>query len=73
MAETTAGEGILASENDDKREQIIELLEEGLLDGDRDGDELHRGIRTGVVLGSDEFAAGKATCSRPSTRPTSCT
>jgi bacterioferritin len=26
MAETTAGEGILASENDEKREQIIELL-----------------------------------------------
>jgi bacterioferritin len=26
MAETTAGEGILASENDGKREQIIELL-----------------------------------------------
>ena len=27
MAETTAGEGILARENDDKREHIIELLE----------------------------------------------
>jgi bacterioferritin len=27
MAQTTAGEGILASENDDKREQIIQLLE----------------------------------------------
>jgi hypothetical protein len=27
MAETTASEGILAAENSDKREQIIELLE----------------------------------------------
>ncbi|MDQ2939293.1 MAG: hypothetical protein M3R23_02035 [Actinomycetota bacterium] len=27
MAEATASEGILATENDEKREQIIELLE----------------------------------------------
>ena len=36
------GMGILDDDMKDDREQLIELLTRGVLDGDRDGDELHR-------------------------------
>ena len=43
MNETATASGdIMAADNADQREQVIELLTKALLDGDRDGDELHR-------------------------------
>ena len=40
--ETAPRQGILSDAKQAEREELIELLTQGLLDGDRDGDELHR-------------------------------
>lgn len=71
MAETTAGEGILASENDDKREQIIELLKKAYW---MEIETVMSYIaNTGWSRARTSLRPSKATCSHPTSRPTSCT
>ena len=42
MTTTAPSKGIFDSANIEARERVVELLDQGVLDGDGDGDELHR-------------------------------